>query len=61
MLNGSGTEGIAAAVKAILEDSGMTVVKIADNPEVIENTIIYVAKMEWEPTFCIILTMHRLK
>lgn len=44
VLNGSGTEGIAAAVKAILEDSGMTVVKIADNPEVIENTIIYVAE-----------------
>ncbi len=44
VLNGSGTEGIAAAVKAILEDSGMTVVKIADNPQVIENTIIYVNK-----------------
>lgn len=44
VLNGSGTEGIAAAVKAILEDSGMTVVKIADNPEILENTIIYVAE-----------------
>lgn len=44
VLNGSGTEGIAAAVKAILEDSGMTVVKIADNPQVIENTIVYVTE-----------------
>lgn len=44
VLNGSGTEGIATATKAMLEEDGMKVVRIADNPQVIENTIIYVAK-----------------
>lgn len=44
VLNGSGTEGIATATKSMLEKDGMTVVKIADNSEIIENTIIYVAK-----------------
>ncbi len=44
VLNGSGTEGIAAAAKSMLEKDGLTVVKIADNSEIIDNTIIYVAK-----------------
>lgn len=44
VLNGSGTDGIAAATKSLLEKDGLNVVKIADNPEVIENTVIYVAK-----------------
>lgn len=44
VLNGSGTEGIATATKSMLEKDGLTVVKIADNSEIIENTIIYVAK-----------------
>ena len=44
VLNGSGTEGIATATKSMLEKDGLTMVKIADNSEIIENTIIYVAK-----------------
>lgn len=42
VLNGSGGEGIAARVKGILEADGYPVAKIADNPEIIENTVIQV-------------------
>lgn len=44
VLNGSGVEGIAAAAKSMLAEEGLNVVKIADNPEVIEQTIIRVSK-----------------
>ncbi len=44
VLNGSGTEGIATATKQLLEGNGLTVVKIADNPEIIENTKICVTE-----------------
>ena len=42
VLNGSGGEGIAGKVKGILATEGFTVGKIADNPKIIEQTIIYV-------------------
>ncbi len=44
VLNGSGVEGIAAAAKSMLAEEGLNVVKIADNPEVIEDTLICVSK-----------------
>ena len=44
VLNGSGGTNIAAAAKNILAEDGFNVVKIADNPDVIENTVIYVTK-----------------
>lgn len=42
VLNGSGGEGIAAKVKGILERDGYPVAKIADNPEIVDKTIIQV-------------------
>jgi len=44
VLNGSGGDGIAAKVKGILEKDGYSVTKIADNPQLIENTIIQVSE-----------------
>ena len=44
VLNGSGGTNIASATKNVLVQDGFNVVKIADNPEVVENTIIYVTK-----------------
>lgn len=44
VLNGSGGDGIAAKVKGILEKDGYSVTKIADNPTLIEDTIIQVAE-----------------
>lgn len=44
VLNGSGGDGIAAKVKGILEKDGYEVVKIADNPELIDNTVIRVSE-----------------
>lgn len=44
VLNGSGGDGIAAKVKGILEKDGYQVVKIADNPELIDNTVIRVSE-----------------
>ena len=42
VLNGSGGDGIAAKVKGILEKDGYSVSKIADNSELIDNTVIRV-------------------
>ena len=44
VLNGSGGEGIAAKVKGILEKEGFAVAKIADNPVLVEDTVIQVAE-----------------
>ncbi|MBE5928930.1 MAG: LytR family transcriptional regulator [Lachnospiraceae bacterium] len=44
VLNGSGVEGIATATKEMLVEEELNVVKIADNPEVIEKTLICVSK-----------------
>lgn len=44
VLNGSGGINIASATKSILVEDGLKVVKIADNPEVLDNTVIYVTK-----------------
>ncbi len=44
VLNGSGGDGIAAKVKGILEKDGYKVSKIADNPEIIDNTVIRVSE-----------------
>lgn len=42
VLNGSGGNGIAGKVKTILEKDGFKVKKIADNPEIIQDTVIKV-------------------
>lgn len=42
ILNGSGGNGIATAAKEKFVENGLNVVKIADNPEVIPKTMIYV-------------------
>lgn len=44
VLNGSGADGIATATKQLLVNDGLNVIKIADNPEIIEKTQIYVSK-----------------
>ena len=42
VLNGSGGDNIAGTVKGILATEGFVVGKIADSPEIVEKTIIYV-------------------
>lgn len=42
VLNGSGGNGVAGKVKEILEKDGFKVKKIADNPEIIQETVIKV-------------------
>ncbi len=44
VLNGSGGTGIAGKVKTILENDDIPVLKIADNPEKLEKTLIKVRK-----------------
>lgn len=45
VLNGSGGTNIATATRNIMANDGLSVIKIADNPDgIIENTVIYVSK-----------------